>query len=161
MIRDATMADAGAVAAIWNHHIRETVATFNSVKKTGAEVAALITARQGQRCFLVAEDQGRLQGFATYDQFRGGVGYSHSMEHTVLLAPDAGGHGLGGALMAAVEAHATTAGAHVMVAAVTAENAAGRAFHAKLGYIQVGEMQQVGRKFDRWMNLVLMQKILA
>lgn len=161
MIRPADAGDAGAVAQIWNHYIRATVATFNAAEKTEAEVAATIAARQVQRCFLVAEVAGAVQGFATYDQFRGGVGYAHSMEHTVQLAPGAGGQGLGRALMAAVEAHATSAGAHVMVAGVTAENAAGQAFHAKLGYVEVGRMPQVGRKFGRWMDLVLMQKILS
>ncbi|MFN4129127.1 MAG: GNAT family N-acetyltransferase [Paracoccaceae bacterium] len=161
MIRDASAADAEAVAAIWNHYIRDSVATFNAAEKPLAEVGATLAARQVQRCFLVAEEHGRVRGFATYDQFRGGVGYAHSMEHTVLLAPDAGGHGFGRALMAALEAHATAAGAHVMVAGVTAENTAGRAFHAKMGYVQVGLMPQVGRKFGRWMDLVLMQKILS
>ena len=161
MIRNAAPGDAEAVALIWNHYIRETVATFNAAEKPVGEVAALIAARQVQRCFLLAEDQGRVQGFATYDQFRGGIGYAHSMEHTVLLAPHAAGQGLGRALMAAVEAHATKAGAHVMVAGVTAENAAGRAFHARMGYVQVGLMPQVGRKFGAWMDLVLMQKILS
>ncbi|MFN4156198.1 MAG: GNAT family N-acetyltransferase [Paracoccaceae bacterium] len=161
MIRDATRTDAEAVALIWNHYIRDTVATFNAAEKPLAEVAATMTARLAGRCFLVAEDQGRVQGFATYDQFRGGIGYRHSMEHTVLLAPDAAGQGYGRALMAAVETHATLAGAHVMVAGVTAENTAGRDFHAKMGYVQVGLMPQVGRKFGRWMDLVLMQKILS
>ncbi|WP_103332713.1 GNAT family N-acetyltransferase [Pseudotabrizicola formosa] len=161
MIRDATPDDAAAVATIWNHYIRNTAATFNSAEKPVAEVRATIVARQVQRCFLVAEAQGRVRGFVTYDQFRGGIGYAHSMEHTILLTPEAGGQGLGRALMLALEAHATHAGAHVMVAGVTAENAAGRAFHASLGYGQVGLMPQVGRKFGRWMDLVLMQKILS
>ncbi|PJF09025.1 GNAT family N-acetyltransferase [Pseudorhodobacter sp. MZDSW-24AT] len=161
MIRAASAADAEAVAAIWNHYIRDTVATFNSAEKSVAEVAATLAARQVQRCFLVAEGAGGVLGFATYDQFRGGVGYAHSMEHTVLLAPGAQGRGVGRALMAAVEAHATKAGAHVMVAGVTAENAAGQAFHGRLGYHEVGRMPQVGRKFGRWMDLVLMQKILS
>ena len=83
------------------------------------------------------------------------------MEHTVLLAPAAQGKGLGRALMAALEAHAAAAGAHVMIAAIDADNAAGRAFHAALGYVQTGLMPQTGRKFGRWLDLVLMQKILG
>ncbi|MDO8884230.1 MAG: N-acetyltransferase family protein [Pseudotabrizicola sp.] len=161
MIRDATPADAVAVALIWNHYIRDTNATFNSAEKSVEEVRATITTRLETRCFLVAEHAGRVQGFATYDQFRGGIGYAKTMEHTIQLAPDSGGNGFGRALMAALEAHATIAGAHVMVAAVTGENATGRDFHARMGYVQVGLMPQVGRKFGRWMDLLLMQKILS
>ena len=161
MIRDACAGDAPAVAALWNHFIRDTVVTFNATEKSVDEVRALIAARQIERCFVVAEWAGAVCGFATYDQFRGGVGYVHTMEHTIQLAPDAGGRGLGRALMAAVESHARTAGAHVMVAGVTAENTAGQAFHAALGYRLVGRMPEVGRKFGRWMDLVLMQKILS
>ncbi|MDR7125777.1 N-acetyltransferase family protein [Pseudotabrizicola sp. 4114] len=161
MIRPATPADAAAVAAIWNHYIRASAVTFNATEKSLDEVGCTITARLAQRCFVVAEEAGRVCGFATYDQFRSGIGYAHAMEHTIQLAPDAGGLGLGRALMAAVEAHATRAGAHVMIAAVTGENAGGRVFHAKMGYTEVGVMPQVGRKFGRWMDLVLMQKILS
>lgn len=161
MIRDATPDDAKAVAAIWNHYIRDSVITFNAAEKTVDDVRHLIAARQERRCFLVAVGQGQVCGFATYDQFRGGVGYAHTMEHTIQLAPGAGGAGHGRALMAALEAHAIAAGVHVMVAGVTAENPAGQAFHAALGYAVVGRMPQVGRKFDRWMDLVLMQKILS
>ncbi len=161
LIRAATPDDAAAVALIWNHHIRETSATFNATEKPVAEVRATIAARQVNRCFLVAEAAGTVCGFATYDQFRGGIGYAHSMEHTIHLAPGAGGRGLGWALLTTLEMQARAAGVHVMVAAVTAENHGGRAFHAALGYAEVGMMPQVGRKFGRWMDLVLMQKILT
>ncbi|MBN2631898.1 MAG: N-acetyltransferase [Rhodobacteraceae bacterium] len=161
MIRDATPGDAEAVAMIWNHAIRETTATFNATEKPVAEVRATIAARQVNRCFLVAEAAGTVCGFATYDQFRAGIGYAHAMEHTIHLATGASGRGLGRALMAALEAQARKAGVHVMVAAVTAENHGGRAFHAALGYAEVGVMPEVGHKFGRWMDLVLMQKILT
>lgn len=162
MIRDATPADAKAIAIIWNHYIRDTAVTFNAAEKSVAEVAGLIGSRQAAgRVFLVAERDGAVQGFATYDQFRGGVGYAHTMEHTIQLAPDAGGRGIGRGLMQRLEAQAAATGVHVMVAGVTADNGAGRAFHAALGYVEVGVMPEVGRKFGLWMNLVLMQKILS
>ncbi|MEF3046961.1 GNAT family N-acetyltransferase [Pseudotabrizicola sp. L79] len=162
MIRPATAADAAAIAAIWNHVIRETVATFNSTEKPVAEVAALITSRpKAGHCFLVAESAAGVVGFVTYDQFRGGSGYRLTMEHTIQLAPEAAGHGLGRALMAAMEDHARQAGVHVMMAGVAGENTAGKAFHAALGYQLVGSLPQVGYKFGRYMDLWLMQKILS
>jgi L-amino acid N-acyltransferase len=162
MIRDATPADAEAIAAIWNHIIRETTATFNAIEKPQDEVAALIPARQAaNRCFLVAELEGVVVGFATYDQFRGGIGYAHSMEHTLHLAPAARGRGLGRALMATLESQARDAGVKVMIAAVAGENLAGRDFHVSLGYQLAGTLPQVGRKFGRWMDLWLLHKILT
>ena len=162
MIRDAVAADAEAVAAIWNHVIRDTVATFNSVEKPVAEVANLIDSRQAAgRCFLVWEEDGQIFGFVTYDQFRGGQGYRLTMEHTVQLAPAAWGKGVGRALMAAMEQHAMQAGVHAMIAGVAGENEAGRAFHARLGYELVATLPEVGHKFGRFMKLFLMQKFLT
>ncbi len=162
MIRAATPNDAAAVADIWNHVIRDTVATFNSAEKPLSEVATIIATRQAAgRAFMVWEAEAEILGFATYDQFRGGVGYRLSMEHTVLLAPKAHGRGIGRALMTAIEDHARAAGNHVMVAGVAGENIAGRDFHRALGYQLVGTLPQVGFKFGRFMDLWLMQKILT
>ena len=157
-VRLATGLDAEAVAAIWNHYIRETSVTFNALEKTADEVAALIGTRPA---FFVALDQDRVAGFATYDQFRGGVGYARTMEHTIQLAPGASGRGHGRALMRAVEDHARMGGAHSMFAGVSGENPEGCAFHARLGYAETAVLPAVGWKFGRWMDLVLMQKFLA
>ena len=162
MIRDATPGDAAGIAAIWNPVIRDTAITFNSAEKSPADIAAMIRTRQGDgHGFLVTEDEGRILGFATYAQFRGGVGYARTMEHTILLDPAAHGRGLGRALMQAVEDHARARGAISIFAGVSAENPAGRAFHAALGYAEVAILQRVGYKFGRTMDLVLMQKFLA
>lgn len=161
MIRPAGPQDAAAIAAIWNPVIRSSVATFNSAEKPVEEIAALIAARQSDgHGFFVAEDHVAVLGFAHYGQFRGGVGYRHTGEHTVILSPDAGGRGLGRALMARIEDHARDGGMHSLFAGVSAENTAGVAFHAALGYAQVARLAQVGRKFDRWFDLILMQKML-
>ena len=121
----------------------------------------MIAARQADgHAFLVAELDGMVRGFASYGQFRAGIGYARTMEHTVILAPDAGGNGLGRALVTAIEDHARAGGAHSIFAGVSGENEAGRAFHAALGYQTVAILPQVGFKFGRWMDLHLMQKLL-
>ncbi|MDZ4310425.1 MAG: N-acetyltransferase family protein [Cypionkella sp.] len=157
MIRAAQPADAAALAALWNPWIRDTAVTFNAAEKTEADLRAMIAARN---CFLVYINNG-LQGFATYDQFRGGTGYATCMEHTVILAPTARGMGAGRALMAAVEDHAQAAGAHQMIAGVSGENPEGRRFHTALGYHEIAIIRDAGFKFGRFMDLVLMQKFLA
>ena len=110
--------------------------------------------------FFVATQDDQVLGFAKYGQFRGGVGYGKTMEHTVILSADARGRGVGRALMTVVEDHARAGGAHSMFAGVSSENPDGVAFHKTLGYHQVAVLAQVGRKFDRWFDLHLLQKML-
>lgn len=161
IVRSARAEDAAGIADIWNSYIRDTAVTFTTVEKTQDGIAADIAARRGGGlAFLVAEAEGALAGFATSFPFRGGPGYRHTLEHSVLLAPGAERRGAGRALMARLEEAAREGGAHVLVAGVGGENTAGIAFHAAMGFETVGEMPQVGRKFGRWMALVLMQKIL-
>ena len=161
MIRAALPTDAAAIAAFWNPFIRDTAVTFNPVEKSPAEISAMIKDRQAAgHGFLVAEQDGTVLGFASYAQFRGGAGYARTMEHTIILSPAAQGTGLGRALMTALEDHARAAGIHSLIAGVSAENPAGRAFQAAIGYAGIATLPQVGHKFGRWMDLVLMQKIL-
>lgn len=158
MIRPARPEDAPAIAAIWNHIIRDTLITFTTAEKDPAVLAAQIAAGTP---WWVAERDGAVVGHATYGQFRSGPGYARSMEHSIHLAPAAQGHGLGPALMAALETHARAAGVHVMVAGVSSENPAGQRFHARLGYVDCGRVAQAGHKWGRWLDLLLMQKILT
>ncbi len=162
MIRDATAADAPAIAAIWNPVIRDTTITFNAVEKTLDDITTMIATRQADgHAVLVAERAGTVAGFATYAQFRPGVGYARAMEHTILLSPAAQGAGLGRALLLSLEARARTAGSATLIGGVSAENTAGRAFHTRMGYTQVAILQRVGFKFGRALDLVLMQKFLS
>ncbi|KZY33082.1 GNAT family acetyltransferase [Roseovarius sp. HI0049] len=158
-IRAAVPEDAGAVAAIWNPYIRETAVTFTTEEKTEAGLVADIAARPW--AFFVAEAGGAVLGFATAFPFRGGPGYRHTLEHTVQLAPEARGQGLGRALMTRLEEALREKGCHVLVAGISGENEAGIAFHTAIGFETVGRMPEAGRKFGRWMDLVLMQKILG
>ena len=161
-IRPALLADAPAICALWNPIIRDTVITFNPVEKTQDDIAQMIADRQGAAgAFLLACDGDTVLGFASYGQFRAGLGYARCMEHSINLSPAARGRGLGQALLAALEDHARRAGHHVMVAAITGSNDGSIRFHAAQGYVHVGTMPQVGWKFGQYHDLVLMQKILS
>ena len=157
MIRPAVKDDFSQIAKIWNQIIRDTAATFTNAEK---EVAELLQANAAGRPFFVAEQDGKVVGFATYFPFRSGPGYARTKEHTIQLAPDARGKGLGRGLMDAVEDHARDAGVHTIWAGISGENPDGRAFHAALGYEEIAVLPEVGRKFGRWMDLVLMRKVL-
>ena len=107
-----------------------------------------------------AEAEGAVAGFAAYDQLRPGAGYRRTVEHTLMLAPAARGRGLGRALLGAVEEHARAGGARTIWAGVSAENPDACSFHAALGYVEVARLPEVGFKFGRWIDLILMTKRL-
>jgi L-amino acid N-acyltransferase YncA len=151
VIRAATRADAPAIGAIWNRVIRESTSIFASTERTEAEIADL--ARQD---FWVWDEGGRILGFARFFPFRAGNGYAHTVEHTILVAPEAHGRGVGRALMEHLIARAAEAGKHSLWAAVTGENEAGVAFHRSLGFVEHARLPEVGRKFGRWHDVVLM-----
>lgn len=157
MIRPAAAADAPQIAALWNAMIRDTTATFTPDEKTLDQIGAMIA---GTDPFLVWAEGYQVLGFARYFQFRGGAGYRHTAEHTILLAPQARGQGGGRALMTAIADHARAAGRHSLIAGVSGENAAGIAFHAACGFQTVATLPEMGWKFGRWLDLVLMLKRL-
>jgi phosphinothricin acetyltransferase len=161
MIRPAQFEDYAEVVRFWNVVIRETTISFSDEEKTIDGLHDMITERRARGYeFLVAADE-KPVGLATYSQFRdGNNGYRHAMEHTIILAPDARGHGVGRRLMHWIETHARVAGHHAMIAAVSGENASGIAFHAAIGYREIARIPEVGWKFNRWLDLVLMQKML-
>ncbi|UWR08183.1 MULTISPECIES: GNAT family N-acetyltransferase [Ruegeria] len=159
IIRPALPRDAAEIAEITNSIIRETLITFTTTERSPEEIARDIDERG--LAFQVAELDGRVVGYATYGGFRSGPGYAHSREHTILLASEGRGRGAGRALIRTLEEVARSQGVHVLVAGISAENPGAISFHAAVGFETVGRMPEVGHKWGRWLDLVLMQKILA
>lgn len=161
-LRDATPADADALKAIMAPVIAGSTASFSSEERDEAAWAEMVTDRLNRgRAFYVAEVQGEVVGYATYDQFRpGNNGYRFTMEHSVYLNDAAQGFGLGRTLMLMVEQHAREAGHHSMIAAIDADNTGSIAFHKALGYAEAGRIPQAGFKFDRWLDVLFLQKFL-
>lgn len=158
IIRQARVSDAAALTAILNDVVDNTTITFTTLRKTEETVAADITARGA--AFQVAENGGAVVGLATYFPFRAGPGYARTQEHSIVLTAQARGQGIGRALMTALEDVARAGGVHSLMAGVSGENAAGLAFHSAIGFVEVGRLPEVGFKFGRYLDLVLMQKRL-
>lgn len=157
MIRPADASDVPEITALWNRVIRDTTITFTATPKTEAEITALV-ARQP---VLVARGRSAFRGFATFAQFRGGDGYAHTMEHAIYLTDAARGQGLGRALLAELETRARAAGARSLIAGISGENRDGIGFHEATGFTHVGRIPEAGRKFGRYLDLILMQKHLS
>ncbi len=161
IIRGATAQDVPAIVDIWNHYILKTAVTFTTRAKTCEALTADIEGRSKQGLpFLVAVQQDKVVGFTSYAPFRGGPGYRYTMEHSVMLTPDECGAGLGGTLLDAIEGFARDHKVHCLIAGVSGENQAAVLFHQKRGYLKVGCLRDAGYKFDRWMDLILLQKVL-
>lgn len=163
MIRNATADDAAQIAAFWNPIVRDTDITFWPTERSEAEIASLISDRQAAGyAFVVAEDAGgTIMGFTTYSQFRNGLGYSKSFEHSIILAPEARGRGIGSALLAAVERHVRNRDGRLLIGAITASNEGSLRFHQRNGYAEWGRIPAAGWKFGRFHDLVLMGKDLG
>lgn len=153
MIRPAQASDAPWIRDLWNAVIADTLITFTTQLKSSEDIGEMIA----RRPVLVLEGQ---DGFATYGPFRSGPGYARTVENTIMLSPHARGQGQGRALLEALMRKARTEGIHVMVAAISGANPDAVAFHAALGFAQVGRMPEVGNKACHRLDLVLMQKLL-
>lgn len=116
---------------------------------------ATLTARD--QPVLVAVEDGVVLGYANYGNFRDKAGYAHTVEHTVYVGEGHRASGCGRMLMTALIDHARGHGVHVMIGVVDAENADSLAFHARLGFVEAGRLSEVGHKFGRWLDVVIMQ----
>lgn len=161
MIRDADPKDIPEIKAIWNHYVRDSVATFSSEDKTETGLVDLLNEKRANgEAFIVSCEGDTILGFATYGQFRKGNGYRHTYESTIYLSPNARGKGMGQVLLSTIEDHCRAKGGHSLIAAVTASNEAAVAFHKSLGYSDTALLTNAGYKYDVWHDLLLMQKML-
>jgi phosphinothricin acetyltransferase len=161
-IRDATESDLHGIVAIYNEVIANSTAVYTEQPSTLEDRRAWFTGRrQGGFPAIIAADERGVAGFASFGDWRGSwPGYRHTVEHTVHVRADARGGGVGTALMAALFEHGVALGKHVMIGAIDAANDRSISFHARLGFAEVGHFHEVGRKFNRWLDLVLVQRFL-
>lgn len=160
-IRPATEGDLPAITAIYNDAVRHTTAIWNEIVVDLDNRRAWHAARRDLGYpVLVAELGGAAVAYGSFGDFRAFDGYRHTIEHSVYVAEGARRQGIAAALVGALAAEARALGKHVMVAGIAADNTASIALHARLGFVETGRMPEVGRKFGRWLDLVLMQKTL-
>jgi L-amino acid N-acyltransferase len=163
-IRPATDDDLPAIRALFNVLIPTTTVAWREHLADEAEIAAWFQRqREADHPVLVADDDGVVVGYTCWTTFRGGdrfPGYRQTVEHTIHVDGGQQGRGVGRLLMEALLDEARRRDVHVVVGAVDADNAGSLAFHASLGFVEVARMPEVGRKFDRWLDLVLVQRTL-
>ncbi|PWC46770.1 GNAT family N-acetyltransferase [Azospirillum sp. TSA6c] len=161
-IRAAEEADLPAILAILNDAILNTTAVWSLTPVTLDQRRAWMADHQAKGMpVLVCEQDGVVVGFASYGEFRAWEGYKHTVEHSIYVDSTVRGRGIGRSLLAALLDDAKLNGKHMIVAGIEAENTASIRLHAGFGFVEAGCLRQVGRKFDRWLDLLLMQKHLA
>lgn len=159
LIRDATAADLPQILAIYNDVVANTTAIYDERTSTLEERRAWYELRlQRNLPVLVADSRGEIIGFSSFGAWRPRWGYRFTVEHSVHVRADCRRRGYGRALLEALFPRASALGMHVMIAHIDSEAVASCRLHERLGFEIVGTFRQVARKFDRWLDLVVMQR---
>jgi L-amino acid N-acyltransferase len=157
-IRDAVQSDFEEITAIYDDVLTHSTAIYNDRPARVDDRIAWWRTRVDQHyAVLVATDGEHVCGFGSYGDFRSWPGYRYTVEGTVHVASGLRGQGVGSLLLKALIIPAHQARKHSMIAGVDSENAASLQFLARFGFERVGHLREVGYKFDRFLDLVLLQ----
>ena len=162
-IETATEAHLPAILGIYNEVIVNSTAvySFEPVSLQDRRDWLELRRKQGFPVLAALDARGEVEGFASYAEWRGAwPGYRHTVEHSVHVRADRRGQGVGRALLEALIPLARIQGKHVLIGGIDAQNDASIRLHEKLGFTRAAYFHQVGRKFDRWLDLVFMEKLL-
>ena len=163
LVRPADAADTSQVQAIYAHHVRTGTASFEEVPPDIAEMTARrrLLVERGLP-YLVAERGGAVLGFAYAGPFRPRAAYRYTLEDSIYVHPDATGAGIGRLLLGDLIDRAGALGYRQMIAVIgDAANTSSIALHAGFGFVEAGRLRRAGYKFERWLNVVFMQKAIA
>jgi L-amino acid N-acyltransferase YncA len=162
-IRPSTDADLPAIQAIYAQAVLEGTGTFETEVPGRDEMGrrrAEVLSRNLP--WLVAERGGEILGYAYANYFRPRLAYRFCVEDSIYLAPAAQGQGVGRLLLAELMARCESAGARQMLAVIgDAANVSSVGVHTALGFEQTGVLKSAGWKFERWLDVVLMQRTLG
>ncbi len=164
IIRDALDADMPRCRDLYNALIDSTTVAWTEQEQSLDERRSWFRRQQREGYpVIVAHDTIDVVGFAAYGSFRGSgkwPGYRHTVEHTIHVDRDSWGQDVGRSLMEELIDRARRQDVHVMVGAIDGNNVDSIRFHERLGLVETARMPEVGHKFGRWLDLVLMQRIL-
>ena len=165
-LRLATVADAEQIREIYNYEVQHTTATFDLVPRTLADQQQWLAERSGAFATIVAIDPAAsgdapsVVGFGALSPYKERAAYRTSVENSVYVRRDRHGEGIGRLLLTELLATAARSGFHTVFARINAASEASVALHRACGYEPVGIEREVGRKFGRWHDVALMQRLL-
>ncbi len=161
-IRLAVEADAEAIRTIYNREVQGSTTTFDLVPRSPADQVAWLAAHGGAHPATVATaPDGSVVGFGSLSPWRDRPAYRTSVEDSVYVRDDQRGQGVGRVLLADLVERATAHGFHAVFARIVGGHEASIALHASLGFEVAGVEREVGRKFGRWLDVVVLERILS
>jgi L-amino acid N-acyltransferase len=159
--RLATVDDAEAIRTIYNREVVGTTVTFDMVPRSPDDQLAWLTSHSGAHPAIVAvDDSGNVAGFASLSSYRSRPAYRTTVEDSVYVDDAYRGQGVGRLLLADLVALAGSHGFHAIMARIVGGHATSIALHRSCGFELVGVEREVGRKFGRWLDVSLMQRLL-
>ena len=163
LIRPSRDEDVAAITAIYRHHVLHGTGTFEIDPPTATDMASRRADVLAKGLpYLVAEENGQVLGFAYCNWFKPRPAYRFSAEDSIYVAPGLHGKGLGRALLMALCEQAEAAGVRKMLAVIgDSANAGSIGVHSALGFTHTGTVRSCGWKFERWLDVVLMEKPLG
>jgi phosphinothricin acetyltransferase len=159
-IRRATESDASAIAEIYNHAITTSTATFDTEEKSADERRRWLAEHDSNYPVIVAEVDGEVVGWGSLSRYGERPGWRFTVENAVYVRHDYRGRGIGKLLLEHLIEEARNLGYHCIIAQVVGGNDASFKLHEHAGFETAGVLREAGRKFDRWLDVILMQKLL-
>ncbi len=160
-VRRAEIDDAEAIRTIYNLEVTTSTVTFDLVPRSLADQQAWLAGRDGAHAALVVEgDGGEVVGFGSLSPYRDRPAYRTTVEDSIYVRRDHHRRGVGRLLLGELVSAATASGYHTMIARIVGGHEASIGLHARLGFEVVGTEREVGRKFNRWLDVVVMQRLL-
>jgi phosphinothricin acetyltransferase len=161
MIRHAAMSDADVIAGIYNYYVVNTAITFEEEMLSADQMAKRIgEVTSAALPWLVAEQSGRVVGYAYASKWKTRSAYRFSVESAIYLQDGAGGKGVGGKLYGELLPALKECGVHVVIGGIALPNQSSVALHEKFGFRKVAHFEEVGFKFGRWLDVGYWQKVL-
>lgn len=160
LIRIVNSRDVEQILDIYNKYISTSTATFEEAPLTLGIFAERVNRIAKSYPFLVAEENGKIVGYAYLDKFNERSAYRITADLSIYLDPDFTGHGLGRKLLSELESMGKKIGITQIISLVTDENAVSRAFHLACGFREAGTLENVGIKFGRKLGVTYFQKSL-
>lgn len=158
MIRPATTADASAICTIYNHYVENTVVTFEEEPVSEQQMAERIDAVLSKDLpWLVDEEDSKVLGYAYLAPWASRSAYRFSLETSIYLDPDSIGTGHGTRLFESLMKLLPSTGAHVTLGVIALPNPGSIVLHEKFGFTKAGHFEEVGFKFDRWIDVGMWQ----